>query len=129
MDPVKGGGGMDIPDGFEKVEAKVFRRGDELIVVGILDPEGPFAIHVKLSQQEAEEDFGPAPDGYEWTGEVRPPRKGEYFWSDIRGRVVQAVKDESGVNQFGESTGGRKILRPLARPMRPNLRLVKNEED
>lgn len=120
---------MEIPDGFEKVEAKVFRRGEELIVVGILDPEGPFAIHVKLTQKEEPEDFGPPPDGYEWTGEVRPPRKGECFWSDIRGRVVQAIKDESGTNQFGESTGGRKILRPLARPARPSLRLVKNDED
>ncbi len=124
---------MEIPEGFEKVEASVFRRGDELIIVGVLHPEGPFAIHVKVAaeqqqEEEEEEDWGPPPDGYEWTGDVRPPRKGEYFWSEIRGRVVQAIKDESGFNQFGEPTGGRKILRPKARPNRPHLRLVKNDD-
>ncbi len=128
-----------LPEGFEKVEAAVYRKGRELLVVGVLAPEGPFAFRVQLGEApeagEAPadapepEDPGPPPDGYEWTGEVRPPRKGEYFWSEIRGRVVQAIKDETGVNQFGEPTGGRRILRPASAPARPRLRLVKDDDE
>lgn len=122
---------MELPDGFEEVEAKVYKRGDQLLVV-----TGEVAVVLELRTHEAtelpevEEDPGPPPPGFEWTGENRPPFKGEYFWSDIKGRVVQAINDETGVNQFGEPTGGRKILRPVPPPplSRPRLRLVRDEE-
>jgi sugar lactone lactonase YvrE len=64
-------------------------------------------------------------------GRVRPPRKGEFFWSEIKGTVIRAIEDETGVNRLGEPTGGRKILRPVApseKPKRPRLRLVKDDE-
>jgi hypothetical protein len=111
--------GPELPEGFEKVEATVCRRGEELLVFGSLEPE----------------DFGPPPPGFEWTGEERPPKKGEWFWSELRGRPIQAIKDESGVNQLGEATGGRRILRPAGSPGRGDpaakrgLRLVKDDED
>ncbi len=113
---------LEIPEGFDEVEARVFRRGDDFLVL----VDG-MAFHIAVQQRE---DPGPPPHGFEWTGEVRPPRRGEYFWSDVRGRVVRAIKDETGVNQFGEPTGGRRILRPVDPPKassRPALRLVKNE--
>jgi len=118
---------LEIPEGFEKVEATVYRKGDELILV--LPDE--MAIGLKIVAPPQPEDFGPPPAGFEWTGEDRPPKKGELFWSDIRGRVVEAVEDETGVNQFGEPTGGRKILHPVAKPAKPErtrLRLVKDDE-
>ena len=126
-----GQGGPEVPEGFERVEAEVFRRGDELLVLGTLEPEGPFAFHLRLARKP--EDFGPAPAGFEWTGEERPPKKGEWFWSELRGRPVQAIKDESGVNQFGEPTGGRRILRPVGTGGRApgekrGLRLVRDED-
>lgn len=123
--------GPVLPEGFEKVEATVCRRGEELIVFGTLE-EGPFAFHLKLARKE--EDFGPPPPGFGWTGEERPPKKGEWFWSELRGRAIQAVKDETGVNQFGEATGGRRILKPLgtsgraAPSPRTSLRLVKDDD-
>lgn len=123
--------GPVLPEGFEKVEATVCRRGEELIVFGTLE-EGPFAFHLKLARKE--EDFGPPPPGFGWTGEERPPKKGEWFWSELRGRAIQAVKDETGVNQFGEPTGGRRILKPLgtsgrtAPSPRTSLRLVKDDD-
>jgi hypothetical protein len=123
--------GPQLPEGFEEVEATVCRRGEELIVFGTLE-EGPFVFHLKLARKE--EDPGPPPPGFGWTGEERPPKKGEWFWSELRGRAIQAVKDETGVNQFGEPTGGRKILKPLGTsgraipPPRTGLRLVKNED-
>lgn len=125
---------MEIPEGYEEVEARVFRKGDDLMVVGSLQPEGPFLFSLKLKAPV--EDFGPPPTGFEWTGEVRPPRKGEFFWSELRGRVIEAIEDETGLNRFGEPTGGRRILRVAAdavkaiepvKPKRPALRLVKNE--
>lgn len=125
-------GGPELPEGFERVEATVCRRGDELLVFGALEPEGPFVFHLRLAAKP--EDFGPPPAGFEWTGEERPPRKGEWFWSELRGRPVQAIKDETGVNQFGEPTGGRRILRPAGAsgrgPAAPNrgLRLVRDDE-
>jgi len=118
---------VDVPDGYEKIDAQVFRKGDELLVVGTLEPEGPFAFSLKMAP--AEPDLGPPPAGFEWTGEVRPPKKDEWFWSDLKGQPVRAIEDETGVNRFGEPTGGRKILKPLARPERPKLRLVKREEE
>ena len=143
---------MEIPEGFEKVEATVCRKGDDLLVFGVLSPEGPFAFALKLgdgpaapeiaadaeAEAEAEADrpeaWGPPPDGFEWSGEVRPPRKGEYFWSEIKGRVVEAVQDETGFNRFGEPTGGRRILRPVKasaspREERPRLRIVRDGEE
>ncbi len=151
---------MEIPEGFVRVEATVCRKGDDLLVFGVLDPEGPFAFSLKLGdgpaapeiasdgEVEAEakagaegegpggpESWGPAPEGFEWTGEVRPPLKGEYFWSEIRGRVVEAVQDETGFNRFGEPTGGRRILRPVAAPAttppgaRPRLRIVRDGDE
>jgi hypothetical protein len=122
---------VEIPDGFEQLDAQVYRKDDELIVTGFLEPGVPFAFAVKLAATETQSDvasWGPPPDGFEWTGEERPPKKGEYFWSEIRGEVVKAVMDETGVNQFGEPTGGRRILRPVAPPpgpKRPALRIVK----
>ena len=145
---------MEIPDGFEKVEATVCRKGADILVFGILSPEGPFAFALKLGDGPAApevagdaeaaegldaaadgpEAWGPPPDGFEWTGDVRPPRKGEYFWSEIRGRVVEAMEDETGFNRFGEPTGGRRILSSLARPAparreRPGLRLVRDGDE
>ena len=122
---------MEIPDGFEKLDAQVYRKGDELIVTGELEPGVPFAFGVKLGATEAAaadgpESWGPPPDGFQWTGEERPPKKGEYFWSELKGQVVRAIMDETGVNQFGEPTGGRRILEPVAPPPKgPGLRLVK----
>lgn len=127
---------MEIPDGFTKLDAAVYRKDDELIVAGELEPGVPFAFAVKLGNAadagataSAEGDiasWGDPPTGFEWTGEVRPPKKDEYFWSDIRGEVVRAIMDESGVNQFGEPTGGRRILKPRdPAPKKPSLRLVK----
>jgi len=127
---------VEIPEGFAKLEAAVYRKGNELIVTGLLEPGVPFAFAVKLGNAadaaaEPEDEvasWGAPPAGFEWTGEVRPPKKDEYFWSDIRGEVVRAVMDETGVNQFGEPTGGRRILRPVEPPpgpKRPSLRLVK----
>lgn len=108
---------MEIPEGFEKIEANVYRKEDELLIWGTLEPEGPFALRIRLGPSK--EDFGPPPDGFEWTGEVRPPKKGEYFWSDFKGRAVCAIEDETGFNRLGEPTGGRKILRPVAAPEDP----------
>ena len=140
---------MEIPEGFEKVDATVCRKGDDLLVFGILDPEGPFAFSLKLgdgpaapevaadaeveAEAERPEAWGLPPIGFEWTDEVRPPRKGEYFWSEIRGRVVEAVEDETGFNRFGEPTGGRRILRPSGAPTapreeRPRFRIVRDDE-
>lgn len=125
-------GGPELPEGFERVEATVCRRGEELLVFGSLEPEGPFVFHLRLAPKA--EDFGPPPAGFEWTGEERPPKKGEWFWSELRGRPVQAIKDETGVNQFGEPTGGRRILRPVgasgrgAPAPKRGLRLVKSDE-
>jgi len=118
---------VEIPEGFEKIEASVYRNGDELLIWGNLDPEGPFAIRIRLGP--APGDLGPPPDGYEWTGEVRPPKKGEYFWSDFKGRVVRGIEDETGFNRLGEPTGGRKILRPVAPPEDPKkkFRIVRDE--
>jgi len=127
---------VEIPEGFEKLDAEVYRKGDELIVSGFLEKGVPFAFGVKLGNaadapqpsEDGPEAWGPPPAGFEWTGEERPPKKGEWFWSDIRGDVVQAVMDETGVNQFGEPTGGRRILRPVEpppAPKKPGLRLVK----
>ncbi len=107
----------EIPEGFAKVDAAVYRKGQELLVIGLLQPEGPFAISMRVGPPE--EELGPPPAGYEWTGEVRPPRKGELFWSDLKGQVVAAIKDETGTNQFGEPTGGRKILRRAGVPAAP----------
>jgi hypothetical protein len=120
-------GDPELPEGFEKIEATVCRRGEELLVLGTLEPEGPFVFHLRLSR--AQEDPGPPPPGFEWTGEERPPKKGEWFWSELRGRPIQAIKDETGVNQLGEATGGRRILRPVGStaPKR-GLRLVKSDE-
>ena len=123
-------GGPELPDGFERIEATVCRRGEELLVFGTLDPEGPFVFHLKLEKKQ--EDPGPPPPGFEWTGEERPPKKGEWFWSELRGRPIQAIKDETGVNQLGEATGGRRILRPVGSSGRGipaakrGLRLVKD---
>ncbi len=117
---------VELPEGFEPIEAAVYRKDDVIVVVSPALP-GPVAVRITASPEEA---WGPAPDGFEWTGEVRPPRKGEWFWSDLKGHAVEAIKDETGVNQFGEKTGGRKILRPLPppeKPKRPSLRLVKDE--
>lgn len=128
---------MEIPDGFEPIEANVYRKDDVLLIVL---PGLTSAISIRLVS--IEEAFGQPPPGFEWTGEVRPPLKGEYFWSDLKGTVVQAIKDETGMNQFGEPTGGRKILRPAGqpaeapktltavekpKPVRSHLRLVKEE--
>jgi hypothetical protein len=113
---------MEIPDGFEEIDAKVYRSGDVVLVVAESLP-APIAIQLAT----ATEVFEP-PDGFEWTGEVRPPKKGEWFWSDLKGTAVQAIMDETGVNQFGEPTGGRKILRPIPKPERPRFRIVKDEE-
>lgn len=124
---------LEVPEGFEKIDATVYRKEGQLLVVGVLDPEGPFAVGLTLGPST--EELGPPPDGYEWTGEIRPPRKGELFWSELHGRIVEAVKDETGFNQFGEPTGGRKILRPRSappeepKPKRAHLRLVKTGED
>jgi hypothetical protein len=75
-------------------------------------------------------DLGLPPLGFEWTGEVRPPKKGEFFWSEIRGDVVEAIEDETGVNRFGQPTGGRRILRPVEPPpAHRGLRLVKEEKN
>ncbi len=120
---------MEIPEGFTELDAKVFRKDDQLLV---MTPDFVLAIKLQKPSGEApepeeEEDAGPPPPGFEWTGEVRPPRKGEYFWSDLKGQVVKAVKDETGFNQFGQATGGRRILRPAGKPERPALRLVKDE--
>ena len=52
--------GPVLPEGFEKVEATVCRKGEELIVFGALE-EGPFVFHLRLARKE--EDFGPAPPG------------------------------------------------------------------
>ena len=52
-------GGPELPEGFEAVEATVCRRGDELLVFGSLEPEGPFVFHLRLAKKE--EDFGPPP--------------------------------------------------------------------
>ncbi len=112
------------PEGFEEIDAKVYRKDDQLVVVA---DDLVIAIQLRREGNSEAEDFGPAPAGFEWTGEVRPPRKGEWFWSDLKGQAVQAIKDETGVNQFGQPTGGRKILRPLSRPQRPSLHLVKDE--
>ena len=121
---------MELPEGFEKVEAEVYRKDDVLIVVCEALP-GPIAIRLAAAPQEA---WGPPPDGFEWTGEERPPRKGEWFWSEIKGHVVQSIKDETGTNQFGEPTGGRRILRPVepppppGKPERPRFRIVRDDE-
>lgn len=119
--------GLRPPDGFEEIPGRVFRRNDELLVV----VEG-VAFHVRVPPSA--EAFGPPPPGFEWTGEVRPPKRGEWFWSELRGQPIEAIKDETGVNQFGEPTGGRKILRPVggpappaAKPARSNFRLIKND--
>ena len=82
--------GPELPEGFEKVEATVCRRGEELLVFGSLEPEGPFVFHLRLARKV--EDFGPPPPGFEWTGEERPPKKGEWFWSELRGRPIQAIR-------------------------------------
>jgi len=121
---------MDVPEGFDRLEADVWGKDDVLVVSGRFPDGREFSFVARLGPpQPAEEDvasWGPPPDGYEWTGEVRPPKKGELFWSDIKGQVIRAVEDESGVNRFGEPTGGRRILRPLDQPPpRPTLRLVK----
>ncbi len=129
---------IEIPEGFEKVDGTLYRKGDDLLLVAEL-PDGAIAVGFRINREEAEgvedevpkEELGPPPTGYEWTGEVRPPKKGEYFWSELRGRVIQAIEDETGVNRFGESTGGRRILRPAAppaEPERPKLRLIKSDE-
>lgn len=118
---------MELPEGFERVEAEVYRKDDVLVVVSDALP-GPVAIRLPATPEEA---WGPPPDGFEWTGEERPPRKGEWFWSEIRGQVVQAIKDETGTNQFGEPTGGRRILRPVPppeKPERPRFRIVRDDE-
>ena len=125
-------GGPELPDGYERVEATVCRRGGELLVFGTLEPEGPFVFRLQLAKKP--ERFGPPPPGFEWTGEERPPKKGEWFWSELRGRAVQAIKDETGVTQFGEPTGGRRLLRPAGPAGRPTpppkhgLRLVRNDD-
>jgi hypothetical protein len=118
---------MEIPDGFQEIEAKVFRKDDELLIWGNLDPEGPFAIRIRIGPPQ--EQLGPPPPGYEWTGEVRPPKKGELFWSDFKGRVISAIEDETGFNRLGEPTGGRKLLRPVAPPPDPKkkFRIVRDE--
>ena len=121
---------IEIPEGFEKVDGQLYRKGDDLLLVADL-ADGSIVVGFRVNRDApAAEEEGPPPDGYEWTGEVRPPKKGEYFWSEIRGRVIQAVEDETGVNRLGEPTGGRRILRPAERkePERPRFRLVKNEE-
>ncbi len=117
-------GMVEPPEGFHEVPATVFRKDDQLLVV-----TGEFVLAIRLHTDGSSEveDFGPAPAGFEWTGEVRPPRKGEWFWSDLRGQVVQAIKDETGVNQFGQPTGGRKILRPVQKRPRPSLHLDTDE--
>ncbi len=120
---------MEPPEGFEPIDAQVFKKGDDLLVVV---PELSLALTVRLATAPPEEeDPGPPPPGYEWTGEVRPPKKGELFWSDLRGRVIEAIEDETGTNRFGEPTGGRRLLRPVAvpkRPARPAFRIVKDDE-
>ena len=124
---------MEIPPGFTKLNASVFRKDDVMIISGVLDDGEEFSFAVKLATPEAldpENDpatWGPPPLGFEWTGEIRPPKKGEYFWSDIRGNVVRAREDETGVNRLGEPTGGRRILKAVEppKPERTGLRLVK----
>src|SRR5437870_2850625 len=99
---------IEIPDGFEKVDGTLYRKGDDLLLVADLS-DGSIVVGFRVNREaEPKEDFGPPPGGCEWTGEVRPPKKGEYFWSEIRGRVIQAVEDETGVNRLGEPTGGRR---------------------
>lgn len=118
---------MDVPEGFEPIEATVYRKDDVLLVVAPSLP-GPIALRLTTTPDEV---WGPPPDGFEWTGEVRPPKKGEWFWSEIKGRPVEAIKDETGVNQLGEPTGGRRILRPIpppAKPERPRFRIVRDDE-
>jgi hypothetical protein len=126
---------MEIPEGFTKLDASVYLKDDVLIVTGVLAQGQEFSFVVKLadpgsaggSSEDDPSTWGPPPQGFEWTGELRPPRKGEYFWSELRGDAVRAVEDETGVNRLGEKTGGRKILRPVEppRPERTGLRLVK----
>jgi hypothetical protein len=124
---------MEIPPGFTKLNASVFRKDEVIIVSGVLDDGEEFSFAVKLATSEAldpEQDpatWGSPPIGFEWTGEVRPPKKGEFFWSEIRGDVVRAQEDETGVNRLGEPTGGRRILKAIepTKPERTGLRLVK----
>lgn len=125
---------MEIPEGFDRLESEVWGKDDVLVVSGRFPDGREFSFVARLGPprpaDEVEgadepEAWGPPPDGFEWTGEVRPPLKGEYFWSEIKGQVVRAIQDETGVNHLGEATGGRRILRPVAPPPRPSFRLVK----
>lgn len=124
---------MDVPEGFDRLEADVWGKDDVVVVSGRFPDGREFSFVAKLGPpRPAEEDpetWGPPPNGFEWTGEFRPPKKGEFFWSEIKGQVVRAIEDETGVNQFGEPTGGRRILRGVETPAppssRPALRLVK----
>ena len=108
---VEGDGGLARPDAPE---------------VLCRDPQCP--IHGSLSPETYP--FDPPPAGFEWTGEVRPPKKGEFFWSEIRGDVVVAEGDETGVRFDGVPTGGRRILRRApASDRRLGLRAVKEGEN
>lgn len=123
---------MEIPPGFLKLNASVYRKDDVIIVSGALDDGEEFSFAVKLATSQALDPdldpatWGPPPFGFEWTGEVRPPKKGEFFWSEIKGAVVRAQEDETGVNRLGEPTGGRRILKAIepTKPERTGLRLV-----
>ena len=71
-----------------------------------------------------------------WIGKALPDGLStEQALAELRGRPVQAIKDETGTNQFGEPTGGRRILRPVpASPRGPatpkhGLRLVRNDDE
>ncbi len=123
---------MDVPEGFERLETEVWGKDDVVVVSGRFPDGREFSFVARLGPAHLPEEdpasWGPPPDGFVWTGEVRPPRKGEYFWSDIKGQVVQAIQDETGTNQFGEPTGGRRILEAVEPPPAPGrtaLRLVK----
>lgn len=123
---------MDVPEGFERLESEVWGKDDVLVVAGRFPDGREFSFVARLGPPRPSEEevasWGPPPDGFEWTGEVRPPLKGEFFWSEIKGQVVRAIKDETGTNHLGEATGGRKILRAVEPPPasgRPSLRLVK----
>ena len=69
-------------------------------------------------------------EGYVPTGEVRLPRKGEYFWSDRKDAVIRAICDEThGYRIIMKKEENVSQVRPVQPRVRGHLSLLRKPDE